>query len=58
MRTIKGTISLEYVGTDVEFEFEVPDDATEEEISKTGWEYAADYIYCLQSGLGVGMVGK
>lgn len=44
MRTIKGVVSLGYAGADVEFEFEVPDDATEEEINKIGWEYATEYI--------------
>ena len=43
MRKMKGTIVLKHA--DVEFEFEVPDDATEEEISKIGWDYVADYIY-------------
>ena len=42
MRTLKGTVSLSYAN--VEFEFEVPDDATEEEINKIGWEYAIEYI--------------
>lgn len=44
MRTIKATISLGYTGADVEFEFEVPDDATEKEINELCWEYATDYI--------------
>lgn len=46
MRTLKGTISLGYVGADVEFEFEVPDDATEEEINAACWECATEYIDC------------
>ena len=44
MRTIKATISLGYLGADVEFEFEVTDDATEEEINERCQEYATDYI--------------
>lgn len=46
MRTIKGVVSLGYAGADVEFEFEVPDDATEEEINQECWEYANSYINC------------
>ena len=46
MRTLKGTISLGYVGADTEFEFEVPDDATEEEINAACWECATEYIDC------------
>lgn len=46
MRTLKGTVSLGYAGADVEFEFEVPDDATEEEINAVRWECAIEYIDC------------
>lgn len=46
MRTLKGTVSLGYAGADVEFEFEVPDDATEEKIEKTCWETGCEYISC------------
>ena len=46
MRTLKSTVSLGYVGADVEFEFEVPDDATEEEIDEACWESATEYIDC------------
>lgn len=46
MRTLKGTVSLGYAGADVEFEFEVPDDATEEEINAVCWECAIEYIDC------------
>lgn len=44
MRTLKGTVSLG--SADVGFEFEVPDDATEEEIDQECWEYANSYISC------------
>lgn len=44
MRTLKGIVILSYVR--VEFEFEVPDDATEEEINELCWEYATSYIDC------------
>ena len=44
MRTLKGTVTLSYA--DVEFEFKVPDDATEEEIDQECWEYANSYISC------------
>lgn len=43
MRTIKGTIVLKHA--EVEFEFEVPDDATDEEITKIGRDYAMEYVY-------------
>lgn len=43
MRTIKGTIVLKHA--EVEFEFEVPDDATDEEITKIGQDYAMEYVY-------------
>ena len=46
MRTLKGTVSLGYVGADVEFEFEVPDDATEEKIDKECWEMGMEYVEC------------
>lgn len=46
MRTLKGTISLAYAGDDVDFEFEVPDDATEEEINEECWSCAISYIDC------------
>lgn len=46
MRTLKGTVSLGYAGADVEFEFEVLDDATEEEIQEACWECATEYIDC------------
>lgn len=46
MRTLKGTVSLGYAGADVEFEFEVPDDATEKEIDKECWEIGAGYVEC------------
>ena len=46
MRTLKGTVSLGYVGPDVEFEFEVPDDATEEKIDKECWEMGMEYVEC------------
>ena len=46
MRTLKGTVSLGYVGADTEFEFEVPDDATEEEINEECWLCATEYIDC------------
>jgi hypothetical protein len=44
MKIIKGTVSLG--SADVGFEFEVPDDATEEEIDQECWEYANSYISC------------
>ena len=44
MRKIKGTVTLRYA--DVEFEFEVPDDATEEEINEECWLCAISYIDC------------
>lgn len=46
MRKLKGIISLEYPYPDKEFEFEVPDDATEEEINRECWECATAYIGC------------
>ena len=46
MRTLKGTISLGYAGADVDFEFKVPDDATEEEIDKECWEIGTGYVEC------------
>lgn len=44
MRKLKGIVSLSYAN--VEFEFEVPDDTTEEEIDQECWEYANSYISC------------
>lgn len=44
MRKIKGTIVLKYA--EVGFEFEVPDDATDEEITKICQDYAMEYVYC------------
>lgn len=44
MRTLKGTVTLSYA--DVEFEFKVPDDATEEEINEKCWLCAISYIDC------------
>lgn len=44
MRKLKGIVSLSYAN--VEFEFEVPDDATEEEIDQECWEYSNSYISC------------
>ena len=46
MRTLKGTISLAYAGEDVDFEFKVSDDATEEEINEECWLCAISYIDC------------
>lgn len=46
MRTLKGTISLGYAGADVEFEFEVPDDATEDKINEECWECGVEYVNC------------
>lgn len=44
MRKIKGVIMTDVVGSEVEFELEVEDDATEEEIDKLAWEEAANWI--------------
>ena len=44
MRKIKGVIMTDVVGSEVEFELEVEDDATEEEIDKLTWEEAANWL--------------
>lgn len=44
MRKIKGVIMTDVVGSEVEFELEVEDDATEEEIDKLAWKEAANWM--------------
>lgn len=44
MRRFVGQISTSKVGSETEFEFEVPDDATETEIETAAKEAAFDYI--------------
>ena len=44
MRKIKGVIMTDVVGSEVEFELEVEDDATEEEIDKLAWVEAANWM--------------
>lgn len=44
MRYFKGGVSTNLVGSDCSFEFEVEDDATEEEIEEIAREAAFDYI--------------
>lgn len=44
MRKIKGVIMTDVVGSEVEFELEVEDDAIEEEIDKLAWEEAANWL--------------
>lgn len=48
MRTIKGVVSLGSVwsGTEFEFEFEVPDNATDEKIDEACWKDAVEYVEC------------
>jgi hypothetical protein len=44
VRKIKGVIMTDVVGSEVEFELEVEDDATEEEIDKLAWKEAANWM--------------
>lgn len=44
MRKIKGVIMTDVVGSEVEFELEVEDDATKEEIDKLAWGEAANWM--------------
>lgn len=44
MRTFKGKVSTGLVGSEMEFEFEVEDDATEQEINDEGWQAACELI--------------
>lgn len=44
MRTLYGTISLDNSMTEIDFEFEVEDDATNEEIDEICWEEGIAYV--------------
>lgn len=45
MRIIRGEVSTDIVGSEYTFEFEVDDDATEDEIEEAAWDAAQNYIY-------------
>ncbi|MDF2513720.1 MAG: hypothetical protein K0S04_3586 [Herbinix sp.] len=44
MRKFVGSISTNVVGSECEFEFEVEDNATEEEIEEAGKQAAFEYV--------------
>lgn len=44
MKKFKGQISTNIVGSECQFEFEMPDDATDKEIEETAKELAFDLI--------------
>jgi hypothetical protein len=44
MRTFQGTIKTDVQGSEVEFEFEVPDDATQEQIDEEAKQAAFDCV--------------
>lgn len=44
MRRFKGMIRTDNIGSECEFEFEVEDDATEEQIQKEAREAAFEYV--------------
>ncbi len=44
MRTLYGTISLGNPASEINFEFEVEDDATNEEIDIACWETGIEYV--------------
>lgn len=45
MRRFKGSVSTSKVGSETDFYFEMPDDATELEIDEAAYEAALNYIY-------------
>lgn len=44
MRTFTGTIKTDVEGSEVEFDFEVPDDATQEQIEAEAKQAAFDFV--------------
>ena len=44
MRTIYGTVSLGFPGAEISFEFDVPDEATDEEIDQECWNWGSQYL--------------